>query len=184
MVFSIIHIHVDQVWSILPALESLPLDLSHWGSVPWKVVSTSVIKKGIKEWVNDSKELYWRNINYASHTKSFIKELNVNFDAPLICFERSMIRNCLAVITGHGPFKIHLQKLKLAEETDCPKCGQDSDTALHYIISCHFTRRQGSKPICLKGSYYAIMHQCVRLGPIYSYVGAVWPRMLDQKLFL
>ena len=33
--FSIIHI--DQVWSILPALESLPLDLSRCRSVPWKV---------------------------------------------------------------------------------------------------------------------------------------------------
>ena len=45
-----------------------------------------------------------------------------------------MIRNILAVITGHGPFKVDLQTLKLAKETDCPKCGQDSSTALHNIM--------------------------------------------------
>ena len=50
-----------------------------------------------------------------------------------------MIRNSLAVITGHGPLKVFLQKLKLAEEADCLRCGQDSDTALHYILtSCPY----------------------------------------------
>ena len=129
-----------------------------YGPEPALPISTSIIKQGIKEWINDSKELYWRNIKYANHTKTFIKELNINFDAPLICFERSMIRNIgksgragcrpkshfyrniLALITGHGPFKVHLQKLKLAEETDCPKCEQDSDTSLHYITTCHYYR--------------------------------------------
>ena len=51
--------------------------------------------------------------------------------------KRSMIRS-LAVITGHGPFKIHLQELKLAEDAYCPKCGQDSDTALPYITSYNY----------------------------------------------
>ena len=70
---------------------------------------------------------------------------NVSFDAPLICFKRLMIRKSLAVISGHGPFKVHLQKLKLAEETDCLRCGQDSDTAyaLHNIMSL----LQGSEPL-------------------------------------
>ena len=54
-----------------------------------------------------------------------------------------MIRNSLAVITGYGPFKVRLQKLKLVEETDCLRCGQDSDTALHYILTSR-KARQGS----------------------------------------
>ena len=58
------------------------------GPEPALPVSTSVIQKGIKEWVNEFKEFYFRKFNYAGHTKSFIKELNVNFVAPLICFER------------------------------------------------------------------------------------------------
>ena len=141
-----------------------------YGPEPALPVSTSVIKKGIKEWVNDSKELYWRNINYASHTKSFIKELNVNFDAPLICFERSMIRNCLAVITGHGPFKIHLQKLKLAEETDCPKCGQDSDTALHYITSCHYYKEARKRTFGLFVLKGATMPSCINVSDLVRFI--------------
>ena len=72
------------------------------------------------EWINESKKLYWRNIKYASYTN---KQQQLN------------------------PFKVNLQNLKPAEETDCPKCGQDSDTSfitLHHFITIE---SQGSEPL-------------------------------------
>ena len=141
-----------------------------YGPEPALPISTSIIKQGIKEWINDSKELYWRNIKYANHTKTFIKELNINFDAPLICFERSMIRNILAVITGHGPFKVHLQKLKLAEETDCPKCGQDSDTSLHYITTCHYYREARKRTFGLTVLKGATKPSCINVSDLVRFI--------------
>ena len=101
-------------------------------------IAKSVVKKNIRDWVTVSKELYWRNINYAKHTKALIIDINPNFDIPLLSFERSLISNFLAVVTGHGSFNFHLPKLKLAEETDCPECGHDPDTALHFLTTCQY----------------------------------------------
>ena len=106
--------------------------------VLWTRPSTADCQISLRDWVTDSQELYWRNINYVKHTEAFIIEIFLNFDIPLLSFERSLISNFLAVVTGHGSFKVHLQKLKLAEETDCPKCGQDSDTAFHFLLTCQY----------------------------------------------
>ena len=125
------------------------------GPEPALPIAKSVVKKSIRDWVTESKELYWRNIKYAKHTKAFIIEINLNFDIPLLSFERSLISNFLAVVTGHGSFKVHLQKLKLAEETDCPKCGQDSDTAFHFLTTCQYyntARKQTFGSSALKGA--------------------------------
>ena len=91
--------------------------------------------RNIRDWVTVPKDFYWRNINHVKHTKAFVIKINLNFDIPLLSFERSLISNFLAVVTGHGLFEVYLKKLKLAEETDCPKCGQESDTALLFLTT-------------------------------------------------
>ena len=106
--------------------------------VLWTRPSTADCQISLRDWVTESKELYWRNINYVKHTEAFIIEIFLNFDIPLLSFERSLISNFLAVVTGHGLFKVHLQKLKLAKESNCPKCGHDFDTAFHFLPTCQY----------------------------------------------
>ena len=46
-----------------------------YGPEPALPIAKSVVKKKIRDWVSESKELYWRNIDYARHTKAFIIEI-------------------------------------------------------------------------------------------------------------
>ena len=73
--------------------------------VLWTRPSTADCQISIRDWVTESQELYWKNINYVKHTEAFVIEICLNFDILLLSFERSLISNFLPVVTGHGLFK-------------------------------------------------------------------------------
>ena len=50
-----------------------------YGPEPALPIAKSVVKKSIRDWVAESKELYWRNITYAKHTKAFRHSLQLAF---------------------------------------------------------------------------------------------------------
>ena len=40
------------------------------------------------------------------------------------------------VYTGHGPFLAHLKKMRLTDSAACQYCGEEEDTAIHYLSEC------------------------------------------------
>jgi hypothetical protein len=101
--------------------------------------------------------------------------LNLRFETGLLCFGGSEISNLISVVTGHGPFKVHLQKLQLTDEIDCPKCVQDKDTALHFVTSCQFYKQARLRTLgqyVLKGAAEPTCITVSVLLPIHSYFGA------------
>ena len=114
-----------------------------------------------------------QNSNIVDITRSQISphnkwkgEFQLNYLLPSLHHFPILIRNILAVISGHGPFKVHLQKLKLVEETDCPKCGQDSDTSLHYITTCHYYREARKRTFGLTVLKGATEPSCINVSDL------------------
>ena len=108
------------------------------GQEPCLPVSICMIKRELHSSIDDEIVNQWSELDQCKHTKQIISVLNVRFDTSIINFNRQDITSIMAVLTGHGPFKAHLAKLKLADETDCPKCGQELDTSEHYITLCPY----------------------------------------------
>ena len=84
-------------------------------------------------------------MQYASkkcaNTKAVIKRLKNKIKAPLLQLRKPLLSHTINTITGHGPFREHLARMKLANETSCPYCGAVTDSHIHFIFECHMHRK-------------------------------------------
>lgn len=68
-------------------------------------------------------------MDQCNHNKQIISALNIRLDTSITNFSRQYVAAIMVVLTGHGPFRTYLAKLKLEDETHCPKCGHELDAS-------------------------------------------------------
>ena len=122
----------DELANIGAALET-------YGPDPAPPIALSVIKAATKEWASDMFFIKWRNTNNCQSTKEVLKTLDFKYSQHLAKLRKPLLSHTINTITGHGPFRKHLLRLKLTDEPSCPFCGANEDTNIHYIFHCpHF----------------------------------------------
>ena len=119
----------DELANVGAALETL-------GPDPVPPISHSHIKSKIREWSHLQFRNKWLNSPLAQSTKEILKYINIKTLPLLKSLRKPMIAQTMYTLTGHGPFRAHLVKLRLTDEPSCPKCGAVSDTNLHFLLSC------------------------------------------------
>ena len=69
----------------------------------------------------------------------------------LTTLRKPIINQTMYVLTGHGPFRSHLVKLKLVDEPSCPNCDSHEDTSMHFLLNCpkfHSIRKSHLTALC------------------------------------
>ena len=113
--------------------------LETYGPDPAPLIALSVIKAATKEWASDMFFIKPRNTNNCQSTKEVLKTLDFKYSQHLAKLRKPLLSHTINTITGHGPFRKHLLRLKLTDEPSCPFCGANEDTNIHYIFHCpHF----------------------------------------------
>ena len=124
----------DELANIAGALDTM-------GPEPSPPISESTIKQGTKSWASETFEEKWHASKKCANTKAVIKHLKNKIKAPLLQLRKPLLSHTINTITGHGPFREHLARMKLADETSCPNCGAVTDSHIHFIFECHKHRK-------------------------------------------
>jgi len=63
---------------------------------------------------------------------------------------RKHLRIITGLLTGHVALNRHLTVMKICADPLCPKCGEEEETAYHFLGRC---RAMMMAPYCIFGSY-------------------------------
>ena len=135
------------------------------GREPSLPVSMCIVKKELK--VNAEVEIdnQWSNKEQCSHTKQIIRDFNISFKTNIINYRRHEIAAILAIITGHGNFKAHL-----ADEPNCPKCEQESDTSIHFLTQCPYYKEARLRTFGLSVLKGAAKPDCMNVSLLLQFI--------------
>ena len=78
----------------------------------------------------------WNNRTNVRHSRNFINEPKIRRTSFLLKKNRHELRLLTAYLTGHGPFKCHLKKMKLTVDATCRFCNGDDETDEHILCEC------------------------------------------------
>ena len=87
----------------------------------------------------------WYNRMDVRLLRNFINEPNIKRTFYLLRKSRHELRLITAYLTGHGPFKSHLKRMKLISDATCRFCNLDDETAERILCECEalaFKRQQ------------------------------------------
>ena len=118
------------------ALARTGSDTVYVGPEPAIGLSVSVNKKVISDAVCASHQRIWETSASCRHAK----EIGINrcekLAREVLARDRKDVRALLCLLTGHGGFRKQLHRMGLAEDSICPLCRQEEDTALHLLCEC------------------------------------------------
>ena len=109
--------------------------------MPGPIIAECVIKRESKELAKSTFADCWSLSKKGAATKNIIKQIKGKISEPILHLKRPLISKVINTISGHGPFRSHLHKLKLTDVPLYPKCGANTDCNTHLIFKCHFYRK-------------------------------------------
>lgn len=119
------------------ALAKLGSDINLTGPLPSLPLAKSWARQTINDWTRKKVDQRWANLQSCRQTKDFLrKSLPLGTVSMIRNLPRGVLRYLTGVLTGHFTFKKHLNRIGLSEETLCPRCEEDEDTAFHLLCNC------------------------------------------------
>ena len=115
------------------------------GPDPCPPITRSVISQITKEWAQIQSHEKWHYSQTGEASTIMISLMKKNIHTQLIKYTKPHISNLVNCITGHGPFRGHLKRMRLVDEPCCPYCGAGEDTNIHFLLNCprfNITRNQ------------------------------------------
>ena len=106
------------------------------GPSPFCGIPIEIAKTRIKEWLRLKTVDEWYKRIDARHSRSFINKPSFERTFNLLKKTRHEVRLLTAYLTGHGPFKHHLKRMGLTENSTCRFCDFDEETAEHILCEC------------------------------------------------
>ena len=102
------------------------------GPEPFVRIPLSSIKQLADTYISFTASSLWISRGRYRQTRQFSGHYNPLRSKLLLKLNRNMLRQVLYLLTGHGPFCRHLNKMGLSDSSSCALCGE-SDTAFHFI---------------------------------------------------
>ena len=106
------------------------------GPEPFTGISLGTAKYGKKKWIHESSINYWKNAPRLRQSKVTMYQPEKEREKMLMSLNRKQLRIVTMLLTGHGIFKNHLHKMKLADDKLCRFCNNSNETSLHLICFC------------------------------------------------
>lgn len=104
------------------------------GPEPFIPISYASVRSRIADWAMTEHWAVWDKAQ-CRQAKDFIEGPGT-IKKTLLSLERTDIRNVVAMLTGHGPFRLHLSRLGVVDQTMCRFCGEIDETAAHLLCFC------------------------------------------------
>jgi len=106
------------------------------GPEPRVALGTAAIDGLLAEWSYSLHRKRWRELDTCKCARLFLATPLKDIAKGLLALKRSSLSWLIAMVTGHGNFRLHLKKLKLVEEEDCRLCLEEQETAVHILCNC------------------------------------------------
>lgn len=95
----------------------------------------------LRRTIEQEHKSYWNSLPRLRTSKKFIIPQKIKVDK-LLNLSKKDIRTLTGLITGHGPVKYHLKKMRLAEDNICRLCLNETETTEHLLCSCEAAARK------------------------------------------
>ena len=89
----------------------------------------------IKNWVDGMFASRWDEEVGCRQTKLFLPSSKKKWSSFLLKLNKSRLRQCVQVLTGHSALGYHLHKMGLSDSPDCSVCNV-RESAEHFLCSC------------------------------------------------
>lgn len=99
-------------------------------------ISQCLVKGKVSEDIKKSNLLYWQNIAGQRQAKELLGGPNERRTKSLLNLDRTDIRKVTRLLTGHCLLKHHLEKMGLADDTNCRLCGHHDESSRHILCDC------------------------------------------------
>lgn len=107
------------------------------GAEPTLPLSWANISRYHKEELNRQHTKLWSQTRGLNHSKTCLPQPGIKVLRDIISRGRQTVRMTTALLTGHGPFRAHLAKLGVHQETTtCRFCETDEETGWHVLAEC------------------------------------------------
>lgn len=107
------------------------------GPEPFLPVSKCVGQRVLLKNLERRCKLSWRDASGMVHSKACISAPSGRFTKELLSLQKSAVRMVVAMLTGHGPFAYHLERLGVhRDSTLCRFCEECVETGWHVLSSC------------------------------------------------
>nr|XP_034192554.1 uncharacterized protein LOC117609902 [Osmia lignaria] len=103
-------------------------------------VSTYALKGLAKDWLNQEFTRLWNNANGMRHARALFEGPSQKLGDTLIHLDRARLCMLVGLVTGHWYTRKHLARMRLTEETLCPRCEEEDETPLHILLRCRELR--------------------------------------------
>ena len=110
--------------------------LAYFGPEPAIGVPPKAVRRHIDAAMARLHGQTWENNPGCRGTKRFAPLPRKKVSTHLLALRRDTLRQVIGVITGHFFFNRHLALLGLVEEAACEVCGEQLDTATHFVGDC------------------------------------------------
>lgn len=100
--------------------------------VPW-----ASIRNAIDNRLREKFGAWWHSRRGLTHAKRCVPGLDRSFSKELIKLKRTGISAVVALLTGHGPFRLHLDKIGIrVESVVCRFCEEEEESGWHILEEC------------------------------------------------
>lgn len=107
------------------------------GPEPFLPLASCAVRKEITSALEKESLNHWRRSPGAIHSKACLEGFSKKSSSQMLALSRNNARIVVAMLTGHGPFRAHLEKIGVNVETvNCRFCEQDAETGWHILSSC------------------------------------------------
>ena len=111
---------------------------------PSQWISPSQINHNLQRELNELWSIEWKAYKEANQSKFWLKGLRISRN--LKQKSREKIGIIIQTITGHGPFRYHLQKTAEEEiDSTCPLCLKHEETSRHLILECNAIKEERAR---------------------------------------
>ena len=98
---------------------------------PFVEVKNMIQAAMVRDW---NKE--WMDYAHARQTKQFLPKVDLVRSAEVLEKSRKDVTRLVSVITGHGPFRYHLNLLDCLTPVLCRYCEESPETFFHFATDC------------------------------------------------
>nr|XP_034184636.1 uncharacterized protein LOC117606373 [Osmia lignaria] len=93
-----------------------------------------------KDWLHQEFTRLWHNANGMRHARALFEGPSQKLGDTLIHLDRARLRMLVGLVTGHWYTKKHIARMRLTEETVCPRCEEEDETPFHVLLRCRELR--------------------------------------------
>jgi len=109
------------------------------GPEPVLRISSSTAQNTILSWAHTEHYKLWKSTTGCRQAKMFLQGPDRRLARFALGLNRKHLSILTGLLTGHVPLNRHLTVMKLRTDPLCPKCGEEEETAYHFLGKCSAT---------------------------------------------